>query len=186
MAATMALIAEQGFERTTAAEIGERAGYNRNMVRDRYGSKDALLEALCEQEFGDRLLPPASRDRRGTGLELVLGQLDDLIRAVREAPEEFRAIVVLAFEAPGPIASLRGWWAAMIERYEATMIEHLQTGQADGSIRPDLDVEREAEIFVSYGAGLCYRLGLLRREFDFAGELAAWRDRLAAQYSAAR
>jgi AcrR family transcriptional regulator len=186
MAATIGLIAEKGFERTTAAEIGARAGYSRNMVRDRYGSKDALLEALCEQEFADRLLPAASRERRGTGLELVLGQLDDLIGAVREAPEEFAAIVVLAFEAPGPIASLRSWWAAMIERYEATMIEHLQAGRADGSIRAELDAEREAEIFVSYGAGLCYRWGLLRREFDFSGELEAWRGRLEAQYAARR
>jgi AcrR family transcriptional regulator len=64
MAAAIELIAEKGFERTTAAEIGERAGYSRNMVRDRYGSKDALLEALCEQGFGDRLLPAISRPHR--------------------------------------------------------------------------------------------------------------------------
>src|ERR1700758_3499185 len=40
------LTAEKGFERTTSAEIGERAGYSRAMVRGRYGSKEALIEAL--------------------------------------------------------------------------------------------------------------------------------------------
>jgi hypothetical protein len=85
---------------------------------------------------------------------------------------------VLAFEATGPIPSLREWWAKMIERYEKTMLAHLDLGQQDGSIRPGLDNQREAEMFVSYGAGLCYRWGLLDHEYDFTGELTAWRDRL--------
>src|SRR5213076_237185 len=60
--AAFELIAEKGFERTTAAEIGERAGYSRSMVRDRYGSKEALLESLLASEFEARLLPATRRD----------------------------------------------------------------------------------------------------------------------------
>ena len=40
------LIVEKGWEATTAAEIGRRAGYSRAMVHARYGSKDAILEAF--------------------------------------------------------------------------------------------------------------------------------------------
>ena len=40
------LIVEKGWEATTAAEIGRRAGYSRAMVHARYGSKDAILEAI--------------------------------------------------------------------------------------------------------------------------------------------
>ena len=40
------LIAEKGWEATTAAEIGRRAGYSRAMVHARYGSKDAILDAF--------------------------------------------------------------------------------------------------------------------------------------------
>jgi AcrR family transcriptional regulator len=183
MDAAIELIAEKGFERTTAQEIGQRAGYSRNMVRDRYGSKEALLEALCEQEFADRLLPEAGRERTGTGLELVLSHIDDLLVAVRSAPEQFRAIVILAFEATGPIPATRDWWASMIERYEAVLVDHLRAGQSDGSVRPGLDVAREAEAYVSYGAGLCFRWCLQQPGYDFAAELAFWRDRLREHFS---
>jgi len=182
--AALALIAEQGFERTTAAEIGERAGYSRNMVRDRYGSKEALLESLLENEMADRLLPAMRRERTGTGLDLVLGQIDDLLHAVQTTPENMKAILVLSFEAPGPVASIRGWYQDLIARFEAEMVEHLAEGQQDGSVRMDLDLEREAEIYVSYGIGLCFRWVMFRENFDFLAELRAWRARLARAYAA--
>ena len=45
MDAAIELIGEKGFDTTTAAEIGERAGYSRSMVHARYGSKESLLES---------------------------------------------------------------------------------------------------------------------------------------------
>lgn len=182
--AALQLIAEQGFERTTAAEIGERAGYSRNMVRDRYGSKEALLESLLENEMANRLLPDIRRERSGTGLDLVLGQIDDLLHAVETTPENMKAILVLSFEAPGPVSSIRGWYQDLIARFEAEMVEHLAQGQRDGSVRMDLDREREAEIYVSYGVGLCFRWVMFRDDFDFPSELKAWRARLAKAYAA--
>lgn len=178
--AAVELIAEKGFERTTAAEIGERAGYSRNMVRDRYGSKEALLESLFEEQFGRRLLPAFRRDRTGSGLELVLGQLDDLLLAVEQEPEIMKAMIVLSFEAPGPLESIRPWYEDLIARYQAEMVEHLDAGRRDGSIRAELDLEREAEVFVSYGIGLCFRWVLYGDAFDFAAEIRAWRERLEA------
>ena len=62
--AAIELIAEKGFDRTTAAEIGERAGYSRSMVRARYGSKDALLESIFGDELDRRLLPELDETRR--------------------------------------------------------------------------------------------------------------------------
>jgi AcrR family transcriptional regulator len=175
--AALELIAEKGFERTTAAEIGERAGFSRNMVRDRYGTKEALLQALFETEFASRLLP-AIRQQRGTdGLGKVLGQLDDLLEAVESEPEMFRAMIVLSFEAPGPLAAIRPWYEQLIKQFQAEMVDHLRVGQRDGSVRDGLDVEREAEVYVSYGIGLCFRW-VTFEQFDFAAEIAAWRERL--------
>jgi AcrR family transcriptional regulator len=56
VAAAIELIAEQGFDKTTAAQIGERAGYSREMVRHRYGSKEQLLEWMLEHEHKQLLL----------------------------------------------------------------------------------------------------------------------------------
>ena len=46
VSAAAELIVEKGWEATTAAEIGRRAGYSRAMVHARFGTKDAILYAL--------------------------------------------------------------------------------------------------------------------------------------------
>ena len=51
------LIVEKGWEATTSAEVGRRAGYSRAMVHARYGSKHAILEAFFLHEYVQRLTP---------------------------------------------------------------------------------------------------------------------------------
>lgn len=182
--AAVELFAQQGYERTTAAEIGLRAGFSRNMVRDRYGSKEALLGSLFKT-FGQRLLPAARGERIGTGRDHVLGQLDDLLHAVEHDPEVMRALIVLTFETPGGLRNFAPWFADLIDGYQAELAGHLATGQRDGSVRPDLDPAREAEEFVSYAIGLCFRSVLTPERYDFAGEIKAWRDRLGKSLAAA-
>lgn len=177
--AAIELFAEQGYERTTAAEIGVRAGFSRNMVRDRYGSKEALLQSLFDTQFGQRLLPAIRRDRLGTGLQRVLGQLDDLLHAVEQEPEIIRAMTVLTFETPAALRGFAPWFDDLISGYQAELTGHFAAGLRDGSIRADLDPIREAEVFVSYAIGLCFRSALRRDDYDFVAEITAWRARLA-------
>ena len=82
LASAITLIAERGFQRTTAAEIGERAGYSRAMVRARYGTKEALLESLLHREFEPMFL--RAQVNPDNGLETVLGRLDHLARQATE------------------------------------------------------------------------------------------------------
>jgi AcrR family transcriptional regulator len=182
IASAIRLFARQGYERTTAVEIGINAGFSRNMVRDRYGSKEALLQSVFNT-FAELLLPAIRCERGGTGLDRVLGQLDDLLDAVEREPETMRAMIVLIFETPAALQNFSGWFDGLIADYEAELVEHLAAGQADGSVRADLDPAREAEIFVSYAIGLCFRSALRRDGYDFAGEIKAWRARLAQRYS---
>ncbi len=175
--AAIELFAEQGYERTTAAEIGLRAGFSRNMVRDRYGSKEVLLQALFDT-FGERLLPAVRRERIGTGLQLVLGQLDDLLTAVRHEPEVIRALTVLTFETPAALRGFAPWFDTLIAGYQSELAGHFVAGQLDGSIRAGLDPAREAEVFVSYAIGLCFRSVLCRDGYDFVAEITGWRARL--------
>lgn len=183
LASAIELFARQGYERTTAAEIGINAGFSRNMVRDRYGSKDALLQSVFEA-FAELLLPAMRGERTGSGLEHVLSQLDDLLHAVEQEPETIRAMTVLTFETPGPLQNFAGWFDRLIAGYEAELAQHLAAGQADGSVRKNLGPAREAEIFVSYAIGLCFRSALRRDSYDFAGEIREWRARIATRYAA--
>jgi AcrR family transcriptional regulator len=181
-ASAIELFARQGYERTTAAEIGINAGFSRNMVRDRYGSKEALLQSLFEI-FAQYLLPTTRRRRNGSGLDQLLGQLDDLLHALEREPETMRAFIVLTFETPGPLQNFANWFDLLITGYEDELTAHLTAGLADGSVRSGLDPRREAEIFVSYAIGLCFRSALRGDGYDLPAEIRTWRHRLAAHYS---
>jgi hypothetical protein len=97
-----------------------------------------------------------------------------------------RAMIVLTFETPGPLQNFAGWFDRLIGDYEAELAGHLDAGRADGSVRADLDTVREAEVFVSYAIGLCFRSVLRRDGYDLVGEIRAFRDRIAAQYASGR
>jgi AcrR family transcriptional regulator len=176
VAATIELIAEKGFERTTAAEIGERAGYSREMVRHRYGSKEQLLEWLLEHENKTLLLRPPSGV--GTGLEQALEQIQLMRQVAVDDPERLRAFFVLCFEAVGPIPSLGPWMRAWFDSYGRQLADVLRTGQADGSIRPDLDPATEAKDITYYASGLCFSYVLHDDMADFIASIDRLYERL--------
>jgi AcrR family transcriptional regulator len=180
LAAAIALIGEKGFEKTTAAEIGERAGYSRAMVRSRYGTKEALLESLMRSEYEPMfLVTPA---RAANGLDTILGQLDHLAIQAAEKPELLKAFFTVCFETVGPIRQLSPWLRTWLDRYRAASKAAFLRGQKDGSIRKDLDVDGEKNRIVTYGLGLGFRWVLEPDTVDFVAELNQWRDLLRAQY----
>jgi AcrR family transcriptional regulator len=180
--ATVELIGEKGFERTTAAEIGERAGFSRTMVRSRYGTKEALLEALMRAEYEPRLMPRRVEDDPTQGLELALGQVIHTRDLAAESPEFLRAFFILVFEAVGPIAGLRPWLEGWLERYEAGIAAALRVGQRDGSVRPAVDPGLEAHRVNDVGLGLAFRWALDPRS-DFVGAFIEWHADLRARWT---
>lgn len=180
LASAVELFGRQGYERTTAAEIGVNAGFSRNMVRDRYGSKEALLQAVFDM-FAELLLPAARRERLGSGLDHALEQVDDLRRAVESDPDTMRAMIVLTFEAPGALHTFADLINDLIGTYQLELAGHITRGQADSSIHTERNAQRLAEEMVSYAIGVCFRFSLAPDTYDLAGELTAWRDRTAAR-----
>lgn len=176
LAAAIELIAEQGFEKTTAAEIGTRAGYSRSMVRERYGSKEHLLETALRTEFEPLMLRPAPEGV--SGMQALLKQVDVIRDAARESPSVLRAFFVLSFETVGPIGGLRSWMDDWLKRYEEQTAASLRAGQEDGSVDPAVVPEVEARQVVMTGLGLAFLWILRPDEFDVDGELAAWGERL--------
>ena len=63
--AAIALIAEKGYAATTAQEIGLRAGYSRDMVRVRFGTKEALLDTILTAQYESRLDQPDDPSESG-------------------------------------------------------------------------------------------------------------------------
>ena len=184
LASAIALIAEKGFERTTAAEIGERAGYSRAMVRARYGTKVALLESLLHSEFEPMFF--GTQITADNGLDIVLGQLDHLAAQAAEKPELLKAFFTLCFETVGPVQGLGEWLRGWLAQYRAQTAEAFLEGQRDGSIRPELDVEVETKRIITYGLGLAFRWTPEPVQVNFVEELIDWRDSLRSQYAKSR
>jgi AcrR family transcriptional regulator len=171
--AAVELIAEQGYERTTTAEICRRAGFSNSMVHVRYGSKEALLESLMRSYEDAFLQPPEGY----TGVDLIERQIQLLQQQVRENPEFLRAFCVLCFETVGPTSGLRVWLTGWLGRYAEYTAQALVAGQREGTVRADIDPAQEGKFLLDVLTGLCMRW-VIDPEMDWIGELEAWRRRL--------
>jgi AcrR family transcriptional regulator len=174
MDAAIELFAEKGFERTSASEIADHAGYSHSMVSTRFGSKEALLEQLMHTEYERRMLPQVDPEAGIDGLLLWIETIQDEIRT---APRHMRAFYTLVFEAVGPIPSLRPWvndWLARCVQHAAAC---LTAARHSGDLRDDFDIHGESELFVYSGVGLGYRFVTDCDLSEFDRSLAKWRVR---------
>lgn len=158
------LVASQGYHSTTAAQIGELAGYSRAIVRARFGSKEALIREILATEFKDRFRPDASDTSSGlAGLHAAFDRLTEL---ARRSPVFLRAVFVLDLEAATSIPELRddmmAWVAEMTAQYRQRLIE----GIADGSVRADIDPSEKARELVALAVGAAYLYVLDPNETD--------------------
>lgn len=181
LAAAVELIGEQGWDRTTAAEIGERAGYSRAMVRDRYGSKEELLVAL-QREFEQRLI--ADPDPSQNGLEQLLEGIARVRRMLDGEAAYLRALLTIAFEAAGPLEVMRPVMQQWVATLEAAVAAWLQAGQVDGSVRAEVVPAAEAEATTMQAIGGAYRWVLAGDDFDFDAFIGRLMDALRGRWSA--
>jgi AcrR family transcriptional regulator len=138
--ATAALIAERGYERTTLAEIGRRAGYSHGLVNRRFGSKANLLAVLVERmssRFGHERLPQLVGDR--IGIEALQHVILEISRDARRSPEDLRTFYALIFEGLKPIPELQDTIRELGRRYHASLLRLVCEGLAAGRVRPGTD-----------------------------------------------
>jgi len=101
------LVAEQGFSRTTLAEIGEKAGYSRGLVNERFGSKERLARVLADEFQGhfalDRLAPALSGH---SGLEALILTIETYLDFVAKNETLGRAYYELLGESIGLVPEI--------------------------------------------------------------------------------
>ncbi len=178
--AAAALIAEKGWEATTAAEIGRRAGYSRAMVHARYGSKDAILDAFFLDDQIKRLSPDP--DPTAIGLAEALGHFDRVAELFEQDPDFLRALFVATFEAVKTTSRLRKRVGALLDRGIGKVEAGLRRGVKDGSVRPDIDVVRATNDISSAIFGCAYLWTVLGDRYDLGDEIAFVRARFAREY----
>jgi len=168
------LIADQGFDRTTTAQISADAGLSNSMVHMRYGSKESLLEALL-RTYENRMFESSSAPD-DEGLAQLLGQVNSVRDQLAQQPQLLRAFFMIQFEIPATIPNLKSWLVDWLDRYVDHIADTIRRGQADGSVRRDLAPETEAKFFLSTGVGLGFQWILNPDNVDFDAELSHWHE----------
>jgi AcrR family transcriptional regulator len=173
------LIVEKGWEATTAAEIGRRAGYSRAMVHARFGSKDAILDAFLQTYAGDLNPDPDPDD---SGLHQVLAHLDRVQEVYQRDPELLRAMFVGTFEAVKSTSPLRGRMQEQLESGITKIIAGLRKGITDGSVRADVDIDAAATDITAALFGVAFQWVVVNNPPDLDAMLCQARDRIVATY----
>jgi len=176
------LIVEKGWEATTAAEIGRRAGYSRAMVHARYGSKDAILTAF-QQTYVARLNPDPEPD--ADGLAQVLAHFERIQEIHAVDPALMRAMFVSAFEAVKTVSPLREAVRTQLREAAGKIEAGLRTGIDDGSIRPDIDIDSAREDITASVFGIAYQWIVVPEDHDLDAEINRVRARLISSYAPA-
>ncbi|MCV7251682.1 TetR/AcrR family transcriptional regulator [Mycolicibacterium fluoranthenivorans] len=177
------LIVEKGWEATTAAEIGRRAGYSRAMVHARYGSKDAILAAF-QQTYVARLNPDPEPD--ADGLAQVLAHFERIQEIHAVDPALMRAMFVSAFEAVKTVSPLREAVRTQLRDAAGKIEAGLRTGIDDGSIRPDIDIDSAREDITASVFGIAFQWIVVPEDHDLDAEINRVRARLISSYAPAR
>ncbi|MBB5163648.1 TetR/AcrR family transcriptional regulator [Mycobacterium sp. AZCC_0083] len=149
------LVAEQGYHRTTAAQIAERAGYSREMVRVRFGSKAGLIADILASDYQRRLLS-ASVPSANTGLARLRASAHALKELADESSVFLRAVFVLNLEAATSIPELQPRMTVWLGEVERNFRAHVAEGIGDGSIRLSVHPENKARELLALTIGSAY------------------------------
>ncbi len=155
--AAVALMAQQGFERTTVAQIAARAGYSPGLVNHRFGSKFELLDRLIEmgqQAFYNDVLAPALEGRRG--LAALLEAMEIRLRPNRDSARTLAFYTVMG-ECLGPVPQIRPAYARAGRTIRDSFRRFIVEGQEDGDIRADVSVDAAAAILAALTRGIIFQ-----------------------------
>ena len=152
------LIVERGITAATFENIGARAGYSRGLATQKFGSKQGLIEALIAQLQVrlEELLSERNFDDL-PALEAVLTFVDVFLRNLDEDGEK-RAYFMLMAGSIADRSAQRGPFAQAHLNVERRLEAIVQRGQAEGSIRPEIDPDAAALMIGSLLLGLSMQL----------------------------
>jgi AcrR family transcriptional regulator len=155
LGAALELFAERGFRASTLKAIGERAGYSRGLVSERFGSKEGLLRELVTRmldRWGSDVRDPAVGRRVGADALAVVAEVHR--QAIERTPDAVRALYMLLFESLVDMPDLRREMARLDARLREGTARSIRAGIKSGAVRADLDVPAQAALFLAVLRGI--------------------------------
>jgi AcrR family transcriptional regulator len=163
------LVAEQGFSRTTLAQIGEKAGYSRGLVNERFGSKAKLAAALADEfqnHFTLDSLQPALAGH--TGLEALILTVETYLDFVVNSETLGRAYYELLGESIGLVPEIHPTFVEADRALRAGVARTIRSAVRSGEIPRDVAVEPLAVVIVGLVRGVVLQWLLAPSGFDLA------------------
>jgi AcrR family transcriptional regulator len=156
--AAIAVAAEQGVSACTFEAIARQSGLSRGLVTQRFGSKQRLIEAVINL-LGSRLEEMISENRidEMTGLEALMTWMEVYLRGLSNKGD-LRAYFMFLSAAVADATSLRAAFAAEHDRVKQRLAGLVERGQADGTVRRQIDATAAALMIGSLQLGLSMQL----------------------------
>lgn len=121
--------------------VAADAGATKGALYHHFGSKDGLVQAVYREAVKRHAQRVLDLSSEGTGRERLLGLIDASARLYASRTPLHRLLVALHIEAAGARPQLR----RIAERVHREQRDHMtalvRAGQADGSVRADVDAE---------------------------------------------
>jgi AcrR family transcriptional regulator len=149
--AAIEAIAERGVSGASFAVIGERAGTSRALPTHHFGSKDALVARVARtaQDAVRAAMTEAVQAtpafRHLSGLDLIRTVADTYLELFEHPAPELRALLVMWGATFPSNASIDGMLEAERRAYDG-WAGNIRDGQADGSIRSDINTDAMAVV----------------------------------------
>jgi AcrR family transcriptional regulator len=138
--ATLALLAERGFQATTIEAIADRAGVGRNTIYRRWASKEELIaDALHE------LTSDLDVDDVGDLHSRLLERIRDLVRVFSD-PLFGSILPVVLGELQRNPAFARVYAERVVQPRRQALVDLLTEARERGELRADADVEHVADL----------------------------------------
>lgn len=161
------VIAERGVSAATFDAIGSRAGFSRGLATQKFGSKQGMIEALIAHLHArqDEMLGVHGVDGM-PGLQAILTYVDLYLRELGRRGEN-RAYFMLLASAIADRSVLCAAFSVSHERVQRRLEAMVQRGQAEGTIRQEIEAAAAALMIGSLLLGLSIQ-GLIDPDMDLA------------------
>jgi AcrR family transcriptional regulator len=164
-----------GADALTLPAVSEEADVSVQTIYNRVGGRDAVLLAVAERALAaNRVYMDEAYATPGSPVERIRAAAAAYAMFAVERPHQFRLLV-----APPDVAPTLPSIAAIIEEQNGKLAQAIRDGQADGSMRADLDADRTATLLwatINGVLGLTWNAAL--HDVDLASLLADYGDLL--------
>jgi AcrR family transcriptional regulator len=146
--AAVQLFSRRGFEGTSVAAIGERAGLTDAGVLYHFGTKMCLFDAVVQRFAG--LQAETFRSMVAPGGLAAIKNLAGWGAVMEAHPDLLSLQIVLNAEAIAPDAELHGYWASRHSALLGLLAEIFRVGMRRKEIRSDIDPDYEAHALTAH------------------------------------